>query len=129
MTQASPLCCILIAAPEPEGTRQRNAGDENESPSVSCGPNTNHVAFELITQAAREDGIPYQVSVKPGGTATDASTMQINRGGMATGLLGVPLRYMHTPCELLSLKDVEDGARLMAAYSRRVKPDTDFTPR
>ena len=55
--------------------------------------------------------------------------MQLNRGGMAVGIVGVPLRYMHTPCELLSLTDVENCARLMAAYCRRVKPDTDFTPR
>jgi endoglucanase len=96
---------------------------------VSRGANTNHVTFDLITQAAREDEIPYQVSVSPGGTGTDANAMQMNMGGMATGLLGVALRYMHTPCELLSLKDVEDCARLMAAYCRRVRPDTDFTPR
>ena len=54
--------------------------------------------------------------------------MQINGPGMATGLLGVPLRYMHTPCEVLSLKDVENCARLMAAFCRRITPDTDFTP-
>jgi putative aminopeptidase FrvX len=102
--------------------------DIGKGPSVSRGPNTNPVTFALITQAAREDGIPYQVSVNPAGTGTDANAMQLNRGGMATGLLGVPLRYMHTPCELLSLKDVEDCARLMAAYCRRVKPHTDFTP-
>ena len=55
--------------------------------------------------------------------------MQLNRAGMATGLLGVPLRYMHTPVETLSLKNVEDCAKLMAGYCRKVKPDTDFTPR
>ncbi len=100
-----------------------------KGPSVSRGPNTNPVTFDLITAAAREDGIPYQISVSAGATGTDANAMQLNRAGMATGLLGVPLRYMHTPVELLSLKDVEDCARLMAAYCRRVKPDTDFTPR
>ena len=102
--------------------------DIGKGPSVSRGPNTNHVTFDLITRAAREDGIPYQVSVNPGGTGTDANAMQLNRDGMATGLLGVPIRYMHTPCELLSLQDVEDCARLMAAYCRRVRPDTDFAP-
>jgi putative aminopeptidase FrvX len=55
--------------------------------------------------------------------------MQITRAGVATGLVGVPIRYMHSPCETLSLKDVEDCARLMAGYCVRVKPDTDFTPR
>jgi len=55
--------------------------------------------------------------------------MQLTRAGMAVGFVGVPLRYMHTPCELLSLIDVENCARMMAAYCRSVKPDTDFTPR
>ena len=100
-----------------------------KGPSVSRGPNTNPVTFELIARAAREDAIPYQISVNPGGTGTDANAMQLNRGGMATGLLGVPIRYMHTPCELMSLEDVENCARLMAAYCRRVTPETDFTPR
>ncbi|MCW6508188.1 M42 family metallopeptidase [Lichenifustis flavocetrariae] len=100
-----------------------------KGPSVSRGPNTNHVTFDLIMQAAREEDIPYQVSVSARGTGTDANAMQLSRGGVATGLLGVPVRYMHTPCELLSLKDVEDCARLMAAYCRRIQPDTDFTPR
>jgi len=45
------------------------------------------------------------------------------------GILGVALRYMHTPCEVLSLTDVENCAKLMAAYCRAVKPGTDFTPR
>ncbi len=103
--------------------------DIGKGPSVSRGANTNPVTFALLTQAAREDGIPYQVSVSPGGTGTDANAMQLNRDGMATGLVGVPLRYMHTPCELMSLDDLENCARLMAAYCRRVTPETDFTPR
>ena len=103
--------------------------DIGKGPSVSRGPNTNHVVFDLVMQAAREDDIPYQVTVHNSGTGTDANAMQLNREGMATGLLGVPLRYMHTPCEVLSIKDVENCARLMAGYCRRVKPDTDFSPR
>ncbi len=99
-----------------------------KGPSVSRGPNTNPVTFGLIMAAAREAGIATQVSVSAAGTGTDANAMQLNRAGMATGLLGVPLRYMHTPVELLSLTDVEDCARLMAGYCRQVKPDTDFTP-
>jgi endoglucanase len=55
--------------------------------------------------------------------------MQISRAGMAVGIMGVPLRYMHTPCELLSLTDVENCAKLMAAFCRSVTPETDFTPR
>ena len=103
--------------------------DLGKGPSVMRGANCNPVVFRTITQAAKDDNIPYQVDVAPGGTGTDANAMQISRGGMATGLLGIPLRYMHTPCEVLSLTDVENCARLMAAYCRRIKPDTDFTPR
>lgn len=103
--------------------------DVGKGPSVMRGANTNHTVFRMIIDGAKADGIPYQVDVAPGGTGTDANAMQISRSGMATGLLGVALRYMHTPCEVLSLKDVEDCARLMAAYCRQVKPKTDFTPR
>lgn len=103
--------------------------DVGKGPSVMRGANINPVVFKMITEAGKADKIPFQVDVAPGGTGTDANAMQISRSGMATGLLGVPLRYMHTPCEILSLTDVEDCARLMAAYCRAVKPNTDFTPR
>jgi endoglucanase len=103
--------------------------DIGKGPSVMRGANANPVVFKMVTQAANEDGIPYQVDVAPGGTGTDGNAMQINRGGMAVGILGVALRYMHTPCELLSLTDVENCARLMAGFCRRVRSDSDFTPR
>ncbi len=103
--------------------------DVGKGPSVNRGANTNPIVFRMTVDAGDEEGIPYQVDVAPGGTGTDANAMQISHSGMAVGLLGVALRYMHTPCELLSLKDVEDCARLMAAFCKRVKPDTDFTPR
>jgi endoglucanase len=93
------------------------------------GANANPIVFRMICDACDEAGIPYQVDVAPGGTGTDGNAMQLNMGGMAVGIVGVPLRYMHTPCELLSLADVENCSRMMAAYCRKVKPDTDFTPR
>jgi endoglucanase len=83
----------------------------------------------MIREACDAAEIPYQVDVTGGGTGTDGNAMQLNRAGMAVGIVGVPLRYMHTPVELLSLSDVENCAKLMAAYCRSVKPDTDFTPR
>lgn len=103
--------------------------DVGKGPSVTRGPNINPIVFDLITEAATEAEIPFQVQAAPAGTGTDANAMQISRSGMATGLVGVPLRYMHTPCELLSLTDVENCARLMAAYCRKVTPKSDFTPR
>lgn len=106
--------------------------DTGKGPSVMRGANASPVVFRMIREAAAKEDIPYQVDVAPGGTGTDGNAMQINpsrHGGMAVGILGVALRYMHTPCEVLSLTDVENCARLMAAYCRQVRPDTDFTPR
>lgn len=103
--------------------------DTGKGPSVMRGANANPIVFRMICDACDEAQIPYQVDVTAGGTGTDGNAMQLNRSGMAVGIVGVPLRYMHTPCELLSLTDVENCAKLMAAYCRKVKPDTDFTPR
>jgi endoglucanase len=102
--------------------------DIGKGPGISRGANTNPVVFTMLTEAARAEDIPYQVDVTPGATPTDANALQLNREGMAAGLLSVPLRYMHTPCEVLSLKDVENTARLLAAYCRRISPGTTFTP-
>jgi len=102
--------------------------DLGKGPSVMRGANANPVVFKMIREAAANEQIPYQIDVAAGGTGTDGNAMQISRGGMAVGILGVPLRYMHTPCELLSLTDVENCAKLMAGYCRLVTPATDFTP-
>jgi|YNPBryBLVA2012_1023415.scaffolds.fasta_scaffold08369_4 putative aminopeptidase FrvX len=127
----SGLCVDVNHAVDYPGVSASRYGklDVGKGPSVMRGANANPIVFRMVRQAAEEEGIPYQVDVAPGGTGTDGNAMQINRGGMAVGILGVALRYMHTPCELLSLTDVENCAKLMAAYCRRVKPDTDFTPR
>ena len=54
--------------------------------------------------------------------------MQVARGGTATGLISAPLRYMHTPCEVMDLNDIENTSRLMAGFCERVTPDMDWTP-
>jgi putative aminopeptidase FrvX len=99
-----------------------------KGPGIPKGANTNPEVFRLLTKAADSNGIPYQVSATPSTSPTDARVLQINRSGTAAGLLEVPLRYMHTPSEVISLIDVEDCARLMAAYCRMVTPQTDFNP-
>ncbi|MGI8924413.1 MAG: M42 family metallopeptidase [Fimbriimonadales bacterium] len=100
-----------------------------KGPVVARGANINPVMFDLTKQAAKDEGIDIQIEVEPGGTGTDANAMQIAGAGMATGLLGVAIRYMHTPVEVLSLTDVEQCATLMAAVCRKITAKTDFTPR
>ena len=79
-------------------------------------------------KAAEAEKIPYQIEGAPRGTGTDANAIQLSRGGKAAALVSVPLRYMHTPTEVLALEDVENTAKLLAAFVLRLKPGTDFTP-
>ncbi len=112
------------------GIEKKRAGDFRigGGPIIARGANINPRVFELLVAAAEAEGIAYQVGPAARGTGTDANAMQLARGGMATGLLSVPLRYMHTPNELLSLVDLENTARLLAAFCTRLSPGQDFTP-
>ncbi|MFL6527052.1 MAG: M42 family metallopeptidase [Chthoniobacterales bacterium] len=117
-------------ATDTPGIEKKKAGDYHvgKGPMVYRGANINPRVFELIMEVADEEKIPVQVASAARGTGTDANVMQISRGGMATGLLSVPLRYMHTPNELLALDDLENTARLLAAFCAKVGRDHDFTP-
>jgi endoglucanase len=117
-------------ATDTPGIEKKKAGDFHvgKGPMVSRGANINPRVFDLLMQTAEEEKIPVQVASAARGTGTDANVMQISRGGMATGLLSVPLRYMHTPNELLALDDLENTARLLAAFCAKVGEGHDFTP-
>lgn len=97
-------------------------------PVVARGANINPRVFELLVRTAREESIPIQIEAAPGGTGTDANAMQVAGPGMATGLVSVALRYMHTPCEVLSLQDLENAARLCAGFVSRLRAGMDWTP-
>ncbi|HEU4753019.1 MAG TPA: M20/M25/M40 family metallo-hydrolase, partial [Armatimonadota bacterium] len=109
---------------------KRKVGDIRlgRGPVVSRGANINPRVFDLLVRAAQEEGIPVQIEAAPAGTGTDANAMQLNQAGMATGLVSVPLRYMHTPTETLSLADLENAAKLCAAFIRRVNRGMSWVP-
>ena len=54
--------------------------------------------------------------------------MQISRAGVATGLVSIPNRYMHSPVEMVSLDDLDHAADLLARFAETIKPGDDFTP-
>ncbi len=120
---------VCHATDYPEADK-RKVGDVRlgGGPVVSRGANINPRVFDLLVRAAHEEQIPIQIEAAPAGTGTDANAMQLNQAGMATGLVSVPLRYMHTPCETLSLSDLENAARLCAAFIKRVTPETSWAP-
>ncbi len=93
-------------------------------PAIGVGPNCHPKLVALLREAAGEAGVPFSLDVMPGATGTDAWGMQTVRGGIPTAILSVPLRYMHTPVETLSLDDVRNTGRLLALAARRI--DWDF---
>lgn len=94
---------------------------------ISRGPNINPVVFDKLVEVAKANDIPYQVNAEPRPTGTDARVLQMTRSGVATGLLGIPLRYMHTPAETADLNDIESCVRLLTAFALSVKSSDDFT--
>ncbi len=99
-----------------------------QGPVLARGPNINPALFELLTTTARDEGIAYQVMGIPRASGTDANVMQLNRGGVATALISVPLRYMHTPVEVLDLDDLQRTVQLLAALCARLGPPQGFIP-
>ena len=81
-----------------------------------------------IHDLAEAQGLPYQLEAEPGVTGTDARAIQMARGGIPTGLVSVPLRYMHTPTEVICLRDLEATVRLITRFAQDLAPDTSFVP-
>jgi tetrahedral aminopeptidase len=97
-------------------------------PIITRGANINPAVYDLLVKTAKELSLPYQIQAQPGGTGTDANIIQLNRAGVATGLVSVPLRYMHTPNEIMNLDDIENTAKLLAGFCERVTVELDWTP-
>ncbi len=97
-------------------------------PVIARGPNINPVVFERLVKAAEDEGIPYQLEAEPSVTGTDARAIQVTREGIPTGLVSIPLRYMHTPTEVISLDDVSATIRLIARFAADLDEVGDFVP-
>jgi endoglucanase len=97
-------------------------------PTISRGPSVHEDVFELLYDTAEKEGIALAVEVSPRGTtSTDADAFYISRGGVPTGLVSVPLRYMHSPIEMLDLDDLEGAVQLVVAFARRLESGMSFT--
>ena len=95
-------------------------------PIIERGTTIHPHVFELLYEAAEAEGIAYTIQSSSRSTGTDADAMYISRAGIPTGLLSVPLRYMHSAVETISLEDLENTARLVAAFARRLEPGMSF---
>jgi putative aminopeptidase FrvX len=113
------------------GIDKRKHGDYRlgGGPILSRGASVSEVVFELLAATAEAEGIPYAIEAASRDTHTDAEAIFNAHRGVATALVSVPNRYMHSPNEMIALEDLERTARLLAAFVRQLKPDSDFVPR
>jgi endoglucanase len=112
------------------GVEKTRVGEANlgKGVMVSRGPNINPVLYDMLLATAKKAKIPVQIEGVSGATGTDANVMQLTRAGVATALLAVPNRYMHTPCEVISLKDLDAASDLLAGLLAEMPAEVDFTP-
>ncbi len=98
-------------------------------PTISRGANINPPLEELFIKTAEKKKIPYQLEAAPRGTGTDANVIQLTRSGVATALISIPNRYMHTQVEVVSLTDLENCAKLIAETVAKIDKKTNFIPK
>jgi len=112
------------------GMDKRKVGDLSVGggPVIGRGPNINPRLYDFLIKVAEKEKIPYQVHGLSSATGTDANVIQLTRSGVATGLVSVPVRYIHTPVELANLNDLEHTANLLAAFIAKVNKNNTFIP-
>ena len=108
--------------------RQQGEVDLGKGPVIFRGPNMNHNVVERLIQSCEVGAIPYQISAIGRATPNDANTLQISRAGVATGLVSVPNRYMHSAVETISLPDIDHAADLLASFARSLALEDNFIP-
>jgi putative aminopeptidase FrvX len=125
------ICVEVDFATDQPDVEKKHNGEVGlgKGPILARGANINPHLFELLSTAAEKEKIAIQHTASPRATGTDANVMQISRGGVATALVKIPLRYMHTPVETVSLGDLENAARLIVAALGRIKSKDEFIPR
>ncbi len=95
-------------------------------PVITRGSTLHPRVVDGLIDAAEAEGILHSLTSSARYTGTDADAVHLSRGGIPTAVVSVPLRYMHSPVEMVQLDDVERCARLIAAFARRLEPGTSF---
>lgn len=124
------ICVEVDFATDQPDVEKKHNGEVGlgKGPILTRGANINPHLLELLSSTAGKEKIAVQYTANPRATGTDANVMQISRGGVATALVKVPLRYMHTPVETISLADLENAAKLIVATLARISSRAEFIP-
>lgn len=123
--QLRPSMAVVVDATfaKGPGTRDWNTFSLGKGPTLCMGPNIHPALFRSFQELADRLEIPYAVEITTANSGTDAVTIQLAAEGIPTMLLGIPLRYMHTPVEVTALKDIQRTGRLLAEFLAGLEPD------
>jgi endoglucanase len=128
--QAAIIVDVTHATDYPNSDKKlRGEAKLGGGPALARGSVNSPVVHDMLVELAEREGIPYTVKVNPAASGTDGDVIHMVRGGVACGVVSIPNRYMHSPNEMIEMTDVENAARLIAAFVRSLSADTDFTPR
>lgn len=115
-------------ATDTPGVSKNEHGDHSlgSGPVIKRASNLSPIVSEGLIEAAEREGMAYTLEADSRSTGTDADAIQFARAGIATGLVSCPNRYMHSPNEMVDLEDLENCAKLIAAYIKTVEGDANF---
>jgi endoglucanase len=115
-------------ATDAPGVDKRHEGDHGlgSGATIGTGSIMHPLVVDLLRDVAEEEGIPWAAEALAGRSGTDADAVHLSRAGVPCGLVSIPLRYMHSPVELVQLSDVDACARLIAAFAQRLTAETSF---
>ena len=108
------------------GVAEHQGHPLGEGVVLGMGANIHPKVYAALRATARAEDIPHHTEYLPAHSGTDAAALQVAREGVPTGLVSIPLRYMHTPVEMVALADIRRAARLLAAWAATLTPD--FAP-
>jgi putative aminopeptidase FrvX len=116
-------------ATDPPGVEEKASGSHKmgTGPVIGRGATLAPKVFELLAGTAEREGIDHTVEASGRWTATDADAYQVSRSGIPTGLVSIPVRYMHSPVEMVDLGDVEAAVELLVAFVTSLDPDVDLS--
>ena len=114
----SHVIAVDVTFADTPDAKPQDTGKLGGGPMVGFAPGLDHRTSKTLVSLAKREGIPFQEEIMGGRTGTDADGAAQAGEGAVTGLVSIPQRYMHTPVEMVQLSDLEDTARLLAAYAR-----------
>jgi putative aminopeptidase FrvX len=123
------LAVDVSHATDAPGVEEKEVGRHplGSGPIIGRGSTLSPRIFELLTETAERMDLAYSVQASGRATWTDADAIEISRSGIPAGLISIPLRYMHSPVEMVDLGDVESAVELIVNFATSLEPGLDLT--